>query len=121
MKAVTVGGNFAGFTWALDFKRKTGPDVQIAVIDRSPYFVSTPSLIWVPFKTRNTGDIQIWKDVISKRKGILFIQAEAVKVDPINQVVSTSKGDVSYSRLVITSGPKSPSISRLTWKNAPII
>jgi sulfide:quinone oxidoreductase len=106
MKTVIIGGNFAGFTAALELKRKAGPNVNITVIDRSPYFLFIPSLIWVPFRRRNIKDIQIRKDIIFKKKGIRFLEAEALKVDTINQTVITSEGDVSYDHLVIASGPK---------------
>lgn len=60
----------------------------------------------MPFRRRNIKDIQIRRDNIFKRKGIRFLEAEALKVDTINQTVITSEGDVSYDHLVIASGPK---------------
>lgn len=106
MKAVVIGGNFAGFTAALELRRKGGKDIDITVIDRSPYFLFIPSLIWVPFRRRNVEDIQVRKDVIFAKKNIRFVQAEALQVDPEQQIVSTTQGDISYDHLVIATGPK---------------
>lgn len=106
MKTVIIGGNFAGFTAALEIKRKGSPRQEVVVIDRSPYFLFIPSLIWVPFGRRNVEDIQVRRDTIFKKKGIEFIETVALSVDPHNQIVKTKAGDVTYDQLVIATGPK---------------
>lgn len=106
MKTIVIGGNFAGFTAALELKRKSSPNDQVMVIDKSSDFLFIPSLIWVPFKRREVSDITIPKAQIFRRKGVEFLEAEALKVDPITQTVSTSKGDYQYDQLVIATGPK---------------
>lgn len=106
MKTIVIGGNFAGFTAALELKRKSSPNDQVMVIDKSSDFLFIPSLIWVPFKRREVSDITIPKAQIFRRKGVEFLEAEALKVDPITQIVSTSKGDYQYDQLVIATGPK---------------
>jgi sulfide:quinone oxidoreductase len=105
MKTVIIGGNFAGFTAALELKRKNKA-ADVTVIDRSPYFLFIPSLIWVPFKRRNVEDIQVRKDTIFRKKGIRFIEAEALSVDPEKQIVSTTQGPIDYDHLVVATGPK---------------
>lgn len=106
MKTVVIGGNFAGMTAALELKRKIGKDHQVLMIDKSPLFLFIPSLIWVPFGRREIKDISFRKDAILTKKGVDFMQAEALKVDTKSQVVKTNKGDVSYDHLVIATGPK---------------
>ncbi len=106
MKTVVIGGNFAGMTAALELKRKTEKDHQVVMIDKSPLFLFIPSLIWVPFGRREIKDISFRKDAILRKKGVEFMQAEAIEVDTKNQVVKTNKGDVSYDHLVIATGPK---------------
>lgn len=105
-RTVIIGGNFAGFTAALELKRKGGEDQQVLVIDKSPVFTFIPSLIWVPFRRRDMKDITIKKDVIFKKKGIDFLLAEALKVDPNENKVITNEGDFTYDHLVIATGPK---------------
>lgn len=105
-KTVIIGGNFAGFTAALELKRKGGDEHKVVVIDKSPVFLFVPSLIWVPFRRREMKDITVRKDVIFEKKGVKFMLAEALKVDPDKNVVETTKGNVEYDELVIATGPK---------------
>ena len=106
MKTVVIGGNFAGMTAALELKRKVGKEHQVIMIDKSPLFLFIPSLIWVPFGRREVRDISFRKDAILEKKGVKFMQAEAIEVDTKNQIVKTNKGDVFYDHLVIATGPK---------------
>jgi sulfide:quinone oxidoreductase len=106
MKTIVIGGNFAGFTAALELKRKSNPNDQVMVIDKSSDFLFIPSLIWVPFKRREVRDITIPKAEIFRKKGVEFVEAEALKVDPKTQTVSTTKGDYQYDQLIIATGPK---------------
>lgn len=106
-KIVVIGGNFAGMTAALEIKRKSQPnEFDVLIIDKSPLFLFVPSLIWVPFGRREIKDISFRKDDILKKKGVDFMQAEALKVDTQKQIVFTDKGDVAYDHLVIATGPK---------------
>lgn len=106
MKTVVVGGNFAGITAALEIKRKGKKDHEVVMIDKSPLFLFIPSLIWVPFKRREIKDISFKKDEILKKKGVDFLHAEALQVDPKEQIVLTDKGALHYDHLVIATGPK---------------
>lgn len=106
MKTIVIGGNFAGFTAALELKRKSNPNDQVMVIDKSSDFLFIPSLIWVPFNRREVSDITIPKAQIFRKKGVEFVEAEAIKVNPKTQTVNTTKGDYHYDQLVIATGPK---------------
>ncbi len=106
MKTVIIGGNFAGITAALELKRKLKKDHEVVMIDKSPLFLFIPSLIWVPFGRREIKDISFRKDHLLKKKGIEFIQAEALEVDTKEQLIKTTKGTVYYDHLVVATGPK---------------
>ncbi|MCM8569270.1 NAD(P)/FAD-dependent oxidoreductase [Gramella jeungdoensis] len=106
MKTVIIGGNFAGLTAALELKRKGKNEHQVVLIDKSPVFLFIPSLIWVPFGRREVKDISFRKDELLRKKGVEFMNAEAILVDPKKKIVATSQGDVSYDQLVIATGPK---------------
>jgi len=102
---VVIGGNFAGMTTALELRRKD-PSYKVILIDKSPLFLFIPSLIWVPFGRRDIKDISFRKDKILEKKGVVFVHAEALHVDPEKQLVETTKGTFNYDHLVIGTGPK---------------
>lgn len=103
---IVIGGSFAGMTAAIELKRKGDNDLRVILIDKTPNFLFIPSLIWVPFKRRDIKDISFNKEKVLFKKGVEFINAEALKVDTSTQIVTTTKGDYKYDHLVIATGPK---------------
>lgn len=103
---IIIGGSFAGMTAALEIKRKGKEQHKVILIDKSPLFMFIPSLIWVPFGRRDIKDISFKKEGILTRKGVNFINEEALKIDPQTQTVTTDKGEYHYDHLVIATGPK---------------
>jgi sulfide:quinone oxidoreductase len=106
MKAVVIGGNFAGFTAAIQLKRKLKDNVEVTLIDRNENFLYIPSLIWVPINRREVKDISIARRPVLEKKGIRFVQTVAEVVDPVKQEVHTKDGIFQYDHLVIATGPK---------------
>lgn len=106
MKVLVIGGNFAGFTAALQLKRKLKDKADITVIDRNEDFLYIPSLIWVPFSRREISDITIPRKAVLEKKGVNFIQTTALQVDPDEQIVYTEAGKYNYDQLVIATGSK---------------
>lgn len=106
VRTVVIGGNFAGMTAALEIKRKGGKEHQVTVIDRNDDFLFIPSLIWVPLKRREVSDISIPRADIFKQKGVEFIKAEAISVDPDTKIIKTATADIPYDHLVIATGPR---------------
>mgnify|MGYP003109472818 CR=1 FL=1 len=104
--AIVIGGNFAGMTAALELKRKGKDNYRVLVVDKSPLFLFIPSLIWVPFGRREIKDISFRKDEIFRKKGVEFLQAEALEVDTEHNKLITTKGEFIYDHLVIATGPK---------------
>lgn len=103
---IVIGGNFAGFTAALELKRKDKKNQRVIVIDKSPNFLFIPSLIWVPFKRREVKDITIPKAEIFRSHGVEFIEAEATRIEPKENKVYTTQGEFTYDHLVVSTGPK---------------
>jgi sulfide:quinone oxidoreductase len=105
MKAIVIGGNFAGITAALELKRKGGKNTEVILIDKSPLFLFIPSLIWVPFKRRDIKDISFRKDELLEKKGVKFVHAEATTINAQQNEVMTTKGVFTYDHLVVATGP----------------
>ena len=106
MRIVVIGGNFAGFTAAIQIKRKLKNEAEVVVIDRNPDLLYIPSLIWVPIKRREVKEISIPRRPVLEKRGIKFWQTIADRIDPIEQVVYTRSGELHYDQLVIATGPK---------------
>lgn len=106
MKIVVVGGNFAGFTAALELKRKLKNRADVTVIDRSEDFLYVPSLIWVPLKRREVSEISIPRRSVLEKRGVNFVCTTALTIDPDAQIVFTEKGNFEYDQVIIATGPK---------------
>ncbi len=106
MKVVVVGGNFAGFTAAIEIKRKLKDKAEVLLIDRNKDFLFIPSLIWVPTKRREIKDISVPRRAVLEKKGVQFVQTVAETIDPVKQIVYTKDGSYPYDELVIATGPK---------------
>jgi sulfide:quinone oxidoreductase len=103
---IIVGGNFAGLTSALELKRKLGKECHITVISKSPDFLFTPSLIWVPFGKRSIADISIPLEPILSKAQIKFICAEVTQIRPEARIVQYDGQEANYDYLVIATGPQ---------------
>ncbi|HCS21599.1 MAG TPA: NAD(FAD)-dependent dehydrogenase [Bacteroidetes bacterium] len=106
MKVVVIGGNFAGFTAAIQIKRKLKDKAEVLLIDRSDNFLFVPSLIWVPTKRREIKDITIPRRPVLEKRGVKFVKTVAEKIDPLARVVHTQDGTFEYDHLIIATGPK---------------
>lgn len=110
MKTILIlGSNFAGFTAAMQLKKKLKkhPEYRIVVVSPTHEFLYVPSLIWVPFGRRKLQDIKFDFRELFKRKGIEFIEKPAVKVMPDENAVLLTDGEVlHYDYVVITTGVK---------------
>ncbi|WP_420577695.1 NAD(P)/FAD-dependent oxidoreductase [Ekhidna sp.] len=106
---VILGSNFAGYTAALQLRKKLKrkSEYQITVISPTHDFLYVPSLIWVPFGRRKIEDIRFDLRPIFNKKGIHFIQKMAEQIDPDTNTVYIEGGEkINYEYLVIATGVK---------------
>ncbi|GJM60460.1 sulfide:quinone reductase [Persicobacter diffluens] len=103
---VIIGGNFSGFTTALELKRKLKNQARVIVVDKRDYFLFIPSLIWVPFGRRKVADIKVDSVQVFKKYGVEFVHQEVLSVDLQQQQVRLKEGFLGFDELVIASGPK---------------
>jgi NADH dehydrogenase FAD-containing subunit len=103
-RVLVIGGNFGGFTAALELKAELGEDVEVTVVSAIERFLFNPSLIWLPFGKRRAADITFALEPVFDAHGIAFAHAEATQIDPAARSVSTGSGDYSYDYLVVATG-----------------
>ncbi len=103
-RVLVIGGNFGGFTAALELKAELGEDVEVTVVSASERFLFNPSLIWLPFGKRRAADITFALEPVFDAHGIGFVHAEATQIDPDARKVSTSSGGYDYDYLVVATG-----------------
>lgn len=103
---VVLGSNFAGFTAAVEIKRKLrDPAYQVVVVSPTHDFLYVPSLIWVPFGRRKVDDIRFDLRPLLKKLEIKFINEAAENISPDEQIVHfKNHEDLEYSYLVAATG-----------------
>lgn len=103
---IVVGGNFAGLTSALELKRKLGNKCQVKMISKSPYFLFTPSLIWIPFGNKELKDIAVPLQPVTAKAQVEFICSEATQILPDENIVRCTDKDFRYDYLIAATGPE---------------
>ena len=79
-KVVVLGANFGGLTAALSLKKDLGNDVDVKVVSDRDYFLFNPSLIWLPFGSRDTNDVSFKVGPTFENGGVDFIQSAATEI-----------------------------------------
>ncbi|WP_053959554.1 NAD(P)/FAD-dependent oxidoreductase [Sulfobacillus thermosulfidooxidans] len=104
---VIAGSGFGGLTAALKLKKHLDLSRHhITVIDQSSRFVYRPSLVNVAFGKATPESITFDLPAVYHRSGIQFIQASILSIDGDQKTVETSKGPVSYDKLIVALGEK---------------
>ncbi len=103
-RIVIVGCGFGGLKLARNLKNA---DVQIVMIDRNNYHTFQPLLYQV-----STGGLEPdsigypIRKIFKKQKNFIFRMAEVAKINPANNTIETSIGEINYDYLVIAVGSK---------------
>ncbi|MHB1654557.1 MAG: NAD(P)/FAD-dependent oxidoreductase, partial [Desulfitobacteriaceae bacterium] len=103
-KVIIVGGSFGGLTAAFELRRHLGRRAEITVVAEMDAFAFAPSFPWVALGLRKPKDITVGLDKLLSRKGIKFLQATVLKIDPGKQEVDLGNRSLSYDYLVIATG-----------------
>lgn len=106
-RIIVLGAGIGGVPMAYEMRESVGKEHEIVVISDSPTFHFVPSNPWIPPKWRKPEDLKIELAPVMKKKGINFIQKEAIKVDPVNNKIDLADGSSeSYDYLIIATGPR---------------
>ena len=103
-RVLVIGGNFGGFTAALELKAELGEDVDVTVVSASDRFLFNPSLIWLPFGKRRAADITFALEPVFGAHGVGFVHAAATAIDPAARTVTTPSQSYGYDYLVVATG-----------------
>jgi sulfide:quinone oxidoreductase len=103
-KVLVLGSNFAGLTAALAVKHQLQDDVEVTVISKDDRFIFNPSFIWIPFGKRKPQDITFPVAPTFDAHQVDFVHAEATRIDPQHQQVTTTNGSYPYDYLVVATG-----------------
>jgi sulfide:quinone oxidoreductase len=104
MRVLVVGGSFGGLTAAFELRKKLSKEHEVMLVSDNDKFVFIPSLPWVSLGWKKPEDVVFDLERPLTSKGIDFLHAEAQKINPEENTVTTSKGDLSYDYLIIATG-----------------
>ena len=103
-RVVVVGGGYGG-TIAAKYIRMMDKSIEVVMIERNDHFVSCPfSNLYIGGILKDLNPLTIKYDKLASNHGVKVVQAEVTAIDPVAKVVTTSKGTVSYDRLVVSPG-----------------
>ncbi|MBJ7328377.1 MAG: FAD-dependent oxidoreductase [Solirubrobacteraceae bacterium] len=106
-RVVVLGSSFAGLTAALEIRKHLDDGHEVVVLDPRDHFTFIPSLIWLPFGTRNRDDVTFALAPLYAKKRIRFINEAATKIDTAAHSVTTSGGaEIAYDKLLVGTGPR---------------
>lgn len=106
VKIIILGGSFGGLTAALELKRLLGKKAEVVLVSPEDRFVFMPSLPWLIMGWRKPADITLKVAEILEPRGIKFVHAAALEVQPESRRVRTEAGELSYDYLVVSTGPQ---------------
>ncbi|MGD1891768.1 MAG: NAD(P)/FAD-dependent oxidoreductase [Cyclobacteriaceae bacterium] len=101
-RIVIIGGGFAGIQMVKNLRLK---DVQVVMLDRHNYHTFQPLLYQVATAGLEPDSIAApLRKVFDDEKNFFFRMARVERIDPDNQKVYTSIGEITYDYLVVAVG-----------------
>lgn len=101
-RVVIIGGGFSGVSFA-NTLRELAPDSEIILLEKNPFFVSGPSHIDYSVGIKKLEDAA--RSYYSLRnRGIKVIKVEVGGILPAENKVITSRGNLTYNYLLISTG-----------------
>lgn len=114
-RVVIVGGGYAGATAAKYLRIWGGDRLEVVMIEKSAAFISCPLSNLVLGGSKNIDELTFGFSGLD-RYGIRRIQQEVTDIDPEQQSIRLSKGDVlTYDRLILAPGID------FVWEKLPML
>ena len=105
-RVVIIGASIGGLPAAYEARELLAKKHKVTVISNVESFHFVPSNPWVAVGWRTRKDISFALGPVLEKKGVEFIHAMADRIEPEQNRVITSKGEVPYDYLIIATGPK---------------
>lgn len=105
-KIIIIGSSFTGYSTAVHLASLLSDTHEILVIDKKPEFIFLPSLVWMPFESRDKKELYFDTTPIYERHGIEFLSAHVYGFDLKEKQVYLKDQDLKYDYLVIASGAR---------------
>jgi sulfide:quinone oxidoreductase len=100
---VVLGGGVGGLVVSNELRKRVGREHRIVLVDKETCHVFAPSFTWVMLGWRAPD--RVVRDLsLLRRRGIEYVNADAMEIHPENRVVRTSAGDFAYDYLIVALG-----------------
>ena len=104
-RVVILGGGTGGVVAARRLAKWSRPgEVEVVLIDRSPWHEYRPSYLWVMTGRREPDDVRRPLDLLGPRYGTRVVQAIVSGIDPERSQVETDQGSFDYDSLIVALG-----------------
>jgi sulfide:quinone oxidoreductase len=107
-RVLILGGGFAGVVAAEQLAKELSDEHQITLVSRSRWFVFYPALVRLAFGKCQPEDVSFNLRHTLLGERVNFIEAEVVRIDPIQRKVTIAHGEVeghlSYDYLIFALG-----------------
>ncbi len=103
-RVVIVGAGFGGATAAKYLRMWSDNKIEVLLVERQEQFISCPMSNTVLGGSRGMADITHSYDDLTKKHGVLRVQAEVTAIDPDKKSVRTARGELPYDRLILAPG-----------------
>jgi NADPH-dependent 2,4-dienoyl-CoA reductase/sulfur reductase-like enzyme len=103
-RVVIVGAGFGGATAAKYLRMWSNNKIEVLLVERQKQFISCPMSNTVLGGSRSMADITHSYDDLTKRHGVLRVEAEVTAIDADKRAVRTARGELPYDRLILAPG-----------------
>jgi sulfide:quinone oxidoreductase len=106
MKRVLIlGGGTGGAVAASRLgKWARSDEVEVVLVDRSPWHEYRPSYLWVATGKRTADDVRRPLEMLTPRYGTRVVQASVTAIQPDDNRVQTDHGSFEYDYLIVSLG-----------------
>ncbi len=119
-RVVILGGGSGGVVAVRRLSKWADPgELEIILIDRSPWHEYRPSYLWVMTGKRHPDDVRRPLKMLEDRYGATVVQASVTRLDPEHRIVETDAGSYEYDYLIVALGAELQEDGRTAGFEAP--